>query len=140
MLSAMHVHAQAPAGFQRLTATDVAESLAVLRTLDAHVRKNPNDAAAWHRRGMVAWALAARDKTQPEIRGIDWTLLDRLADTSLRIAALIEPTNVYYRMAVGRHLASTFGPLNRLAGLNQYSGGARAIHARSRTRSQNTAA
>lgn len=69
-----------------LSEAAVAESLAVLKELDAIVRKNPRDAKAWHRRGMIAWALMYRGRVEPKLRNLDWTRLGRMADTSLRLA------------------------------------------------------
>lgn len=114
-LSAVSTRAQAPRGSDALSPTAVAESLAVLRMLDSSVRANPDDAAAWHRLGMVAWALYERDRTKPPISGLDWTLLGRKADTSLRRASLADPGNAHYRMMAGRFLLTSGVSITRLA-------------------------
>ena len=98
-----------------MSAGAVADSQAVLRQLDAHVRANPRDAAAWYQRGMVAWALADRARAKSPPRGLDHTLLGRLADTSLRIAAELAPTNGRYRTAVGRYLLESGFAMSRAA-------------------------
>ena len=82
----------------------VAESLKVLATLDSVVRRNRNDAAAWHRRGMISWGLMYRARVGPPYSGLDWTRLGRQADTSLRIAARIAPDTPRY----GFNLAQYF--------------------------------
>jgi hypothetical protein len=113
LLSATLADAQVPQGSSRLSQRAATDSLAVLKDLDAAVRKNSKDAATWHRRGMVAWALYERTRHLPPLRGLDWTLLTRLADTSLRIAMELEPDNEQYFLAVGRFLLSTSVPYRR---------------------------
>ena len=93
--------AQAPRGADTLSARAIADSQAVLRTLDAAVQANQKDAAAWYRRGMVAWALAERAAAKPPMRGLDATRLRRLADTSFRIAVELEPRRVEYQLGAG---------------------------------------
>jgi GWxTD domain-containing protein len=107
--------AQAPEGAATMTAAAVAESLAVLRALDGVVRERPRDAAAWFRRGMVAWALYVRDRNKPSVPGLDWTLLGRLADTSLRIAAALDSTNGAYKLMAGRFLLTSGVSITRVA-------------------------
>ena len=109
-----------PQGYQQLTAAEVAESLAVLRRLNEVVHKYPDSAAVWYHRGMLAWTLAARDNVPPPIRGLDWTLLGHMADTSLRRAAQLAPVHIEYKLAAGRYLASSFGGVNRTASMVQY--------------------
>lgn len=123
LAAAPAVHSQVrsgPEGALVLTPDAVAESLAVLRQLDATVRAYPDSADAWYRRGMVAWALAARGSTPPPLRSLDWTRLGRIADTSLRRAAMTPPYRVEHKLAAGQYLASSFGPLNRTAAQVQY--------------------
>jgi GWxTD domain-containing protein len=115
VFAAIEVRGQAPAGSATLTAEAVADSLRILRTLDGAVRTNPGDAAAWHRRGMIAWALYERDRSKPPVAGLDWTLLGRLADTSLRIAAQIDTANPAYRVAAGRFLLMSGVSITRVA-------------------------
>jgi GWxTD domain-containing protein len=96
--------AQAPTGSEALTGTAVKESLAVLRRLDDALRRNRNDAASHYRRGMVAWTLWERSRHLPPIPGLDWRALGPMADSSLRIAALLEPDSTTYTLSVLRFL------------------------------------
>jgi GWxTD domain-containing protein len=105
---------QAPPGADTLSPGAVNDSLAVLRSLDSVVTRNPRDAAAWYRRGMIAWALAYRDTIPPSIEATDWTLLSRMADTSLRRAAQAAPTNPLYHLTVGRYLLASGNAVARV--------------------------
>jgi GWxTD domain-containing protein len=118
--SAFIARAQAPADADKLTPAAVAESLAVLKGLDGALRKNPNDAAAWYHRGMVAWALYERDRSKPPIEGLDWTRLGQMADTSFRLAATIDKDNAQYRMMAGRFLLNSGVSITRLASYGMF--------------------
>lgn len=107
LVCAPSLAAQGPEGSRTLSAGAVAESLAVLDELNQALRANRNDAAALHRRGLIAWALSIRARTEPRIRGLDWTSLGRMADTSLRLAALIEPHSPEYLLQAGRYLLAS---------------------------------
>jgi hypothetical protein len=96
--------AQAPEGSDRMTLMAVADSVSVLKKLDYAVRDNAKDAAAWYRRGMVAWALYERSLHQPPPHGLYWPTLTTLADTSLRRALELEPDNDKYFVAVAHFL------------------------------------
>jgi GWxTD domain-containing protein len=121
--------AQAPAGSDKLTPAAVAESLTVLRQLDSAVHANPNDAKAWYHRGMVAWALYERDRTQPPISGLDWTMLGHMADTSLRIAAQIDAAYPQYGMMAGRFLLSSGVSIVRVASFGLFDAALEAARA-----------
>ena len=110
---------QAPPGADTLSPAAVAESLAVLRTLDARVIRDPRDHAAWFRRGMIAWALAVRDTMPPPNDATDWTLLTRMADTSFRRAAQAAPSNPTYHLTVGRFLLASGASFTRI-GANEH--------------------
>jgi GWxTD domain-containing protein len=110
-----------PPGFHNVTTAAASESLRVIRDLEKAISKKPRDASLWYRKGMIAWTLAARDYIPPPIEGLDWTLLGHAADSSLRIAADIDPTRTEYKLAAGRYLASSFGPVNRTAALVLYN-------------------
>jgi GWxTD domain-containing protein len=112
--------AQAPKGADRLSPAAVAESLSVLDDLDQAVRKNSSDAALWYRRGMLAWALAERDRHEPRIPTLDRTRLGRMADTSLRIAAEIDKDNAYYRLMSARYLLSSEASISRAASYGMF--------------------
>lgn len=115
ILTAAPADAQPPRGSDSISVSAAAESLAVLRRLDSTVTKSPNDAAAWFHRGMIAWALSVRARAVPPVPDLDWTLLGRLADTSLRIAAQLDSQNATYRMTIGRFLLATGVPITRTA-------------------------
>lgn len=104
-----------PPGADTLSARAVAESLSVLKTLDEAVRANRRDAAAWHRRGMVAWALATRAKATPPVSGLDASRLGRTVDESLREAVQIEPDNPRYRIALGQLLMTSTVTMTRIS-------------------------
>ncbi len=122
--------AQAPRGASTLSLAAVAESLAVLRDLDKAVRTNPRDAAAWYRRGMVAWALAVRDKSTPPVKGLDFTRLGRIADTSLRIASQLAPDSALYWVMSSRYVVSSNSGPGRLAAKLVLGGGINAARSR----------
>ncbi|HVE80343.1 MAG TPA: GWxTD domain-containing protein [Gemmatimonadaceae bacterium] len=101
----------APAAGPTLGAVALAEALAAngdsisaLAVLDDAIRSNPSDAAAWHRRGMLAWRTAR----------VAWSgdLLSRqadsrrlaLADSALRAALNIAPDSPRYLVDRGRFL------------------------------------
>ena len=107
--------AQAPRGADTLSQRAIADSQAVLRELDAAVRTSPRDAAAWFRRGMVAWTLAERSGAKPPVGGLDGTRIRRLADTSLRIAVELDPKNATYQLTMGAFLRLAPDPTARLA-------------------------
>ena len=110
-----HALAQGPRGADTLSPGAVADSLDALRTLEAHVRGNDRDAAAWHRLGMIAWALADRARAPNPPRGLDATLLASRADVALRRASQAAPGNALYRIAVGRLLLTSNVAVTRYA-------------------------
>ncbi|HKS06646.1 MAG TPA: GWxTD domain-containing protein [Gemmatimonadaceae bacterium] len=112
---APRVLAQGPRGADTLSPGAVAESLAVLRTLEAQVRSNDRDAAAWYRLGMIAWALSDRARAANAPRGLDQTTLASRADVALRRAAQAAPSNPMYRIAVGRLLLTSSVAITRHA-------------------------
>lgn len=107
--------AQVLPGADTLSPAAVADSQAVLRELQARIREQRSDAAAWHRLGMVAWALSDRGRAPNPPRGIDPTTLGALADSALRIASRLAPSNATYRMAIGRILLSSNAAVTRYA-------------------------
>jgi len=94
-------------GADTLSAAAIAESLAVLKQLRTHLSRNKQDAAAWYRRGMIAWALYDRDRVKGGAPGLDWTLLGREADLAIRTADAIEPTNIRYQLSKGQFFLGT---------------------------------
>jgi len=99
--------AQRPLGADTLSESAIAESLAVLKQLRTHLARNKQDAAAWYRRGMIAWALYDRDRVKGGAPGLDWTLLGREADLAIRTADAIEPTNIRYQLSKGQFFLGT---------------------------------
>lgn len=75
---------------------------AALALLDSIVHKEPRNAAAWNRRGMLAWAFA-----RPTVRmGVPTSQrnisLMRMVDSSLRFAAYYAPDSARYALDLGR--------------------------------------
>lgn len=112
--------AQGPAGAKTLTPNAVNDSLLVLAMLDSTVRTTPGDAAAWYRRGMIAWALGDRARAKPEIAALDWTSLGHMADTSLRRAADAAPRNPLYRLSIGKYLLSSGLAITRFSSGSEF--------------------
>mgnify|MGYP002787081971 CR=1 FL=1 len=84
-----------------LSPTAIADSQAVLAQLGERLREAPRDAAAWHRRGRIAWVLSEGGGSITA-RGLDAIRLRHLADSSLRIAAQLAPDNARYQLDLGR--------------------------------------
>jgi GWxTD domain-containing protein len=110
--------AQGPAGADALSPAAVTDSQKVLETLGARVRSNSNDAAAWYRQGMIAWALADRARAANPPRELDAQRLGRMADTSLRLAAQIERANPLYATMAGRFLLASGVALTRIGSVD----------------------
>jgi hypothetical protein len=109
--------AQVPRGADTLSASAVRDSQRVLAEIKAVIAKNPRNAPAWLRQGMVAWALYVRAGTNPRIKGLDETRLRRLADTSLRIAVQLEPRNAIYHLTMGTFLRHATEATTRFASM-----------------------
>lgn len=107
--------AQPPRGADTLSPAAVAESLKVLDELRPKLTRAASSAPHWYRTGMVAWALAQRAQAKPPIPGLDWTRLGRQADTSLRVAAQLDPATATYRVAAGRYLLESGMSITRAA-------------------------
>jgi GWxTD domain-containing protein len=115
------MYAQRGSDASALAPGAVAESLAVIAELQRRVRADPRDAAAWHRIGIVAWALAERARFPGAPRELNAPRFNRMADTSLRIAAEVAPTNARYRLALGHFLLSSTGAiLTRVASYGEF--------------------
>lgn len=101
--------AQRPAGADTLSPAAVAESLKVLNDIRALLdkRKNQNNADLWYHRGMLTWALYLRDRAHGGLRELDWTMLGRELDSSLRLASELAPNNVRYQLTKGQYFLST---------------------------------
>jgi GWxTD domain-containing protein len=104
----------------KLAASEVNDSLRVMRELEARVKADPRDAAAWHRLGMVSWALTEWAKTQRSRAQVDPTRTGRQADTALRLAAALAPNKPEYRVAAGRYLLASGAAMTRAAAFQQF--------------------
>ncbi len=90
--------AQAIRGADRISARAAAESLKVLRQLDSTTRAKPADAAVWHRRGMIAFALMELTTDRDTMPGLDYRTLRLVAADALQTARNLDPyNNVYAR-------------------------------------------
>ena len=100
--------AQRPAGADTISDEAIADSLAVLKEIDRRLKREPRNAALWFRRGLLAWSLYDRDRvSNAGTNVVDWTLIGRIADTSLRIAKEIEPNNPLYVLTAGQYFLGT---------------------------------
>ena len=99
--------AQRPQGADTLSAAAVAESLKVLAQIRTRLEKDHNNAALWYHRGMLAWALYDRDRTDGGLKQLDWTRLGREADSSIRLAVRTEPGNARYKITQGQYYLGT---------------------------------
>jgi GWxTD domain-containing protein len=96
-----------------LSSAAIAESVAVLRSLDAVLRANQTDAAAWHRRGMVSWLLSEQSRNGNPVAGYTRRDLTRMADTSL-LLALSYDRNPRHMLTMGQYrLGRSFISLQR---------------------------
>jgi GWxTD domain-containing protein len=78
------------------------DSARALAILDSAIRVDRRDHAAWHRRGMILWAMARSKREGGFIR--DGKVIKQLvgADTSLRLAVEYAPDSAQYAVAMGR--------------------------------------
>jgi len=81
----------------------------VLKAVRAQLdqRKNRNNAALWYHRAMLSWTLYLRDRADGGLPRLDWTLLGRELDSSMRLASALAPDNVRYQLTKGQYFAST---------------------------------
>ena len=82
---------------------DAGDSTGALAVLDSALRADRRAAAAWHRRGHIAWRLAQPDSTAK----VDWNQrtisLMRMADTSLRYATVFAPDSGAYHLTLANY-------------------------------------
>ncbi|MFN2397679.1 MAG: GWxTD domain-containing protein [Gemmatimonadaceae bacterium] len=78
---------------------DTATALAVL---DSVVRRQPRNAAAWNRLGMLAWAKVRPERRLSFMRSQESISLLRKADSSLRLAHIHAPDSGRYAMDLAR--------------------------------------
>jgi len=77
------------------------DSIAALATLDSAIHSNRHDAAAMHRRGLLAWGMARDGRRQRVMKKDDIKLL-RMADSSLRLAVAMAPDSAQFAVDLGR--------------------------------------
>ena len=98
----------AASGVARAESLAVAgDSAAALALLDSIVRREPRNAAAWHRRGMIAWSMVRPRREAGFMRDQKDIALARLADTSLRRAVAHAPDSGRYATDMGRFLLNS---------------------------------
>lgn len=106
-----------PPGADTLSKRAIAESLKVLDRLNSTVRDKPTDAAAWYRRGMVAFALATRaSKLDDGAIGLDYNKLRTTGSESLLRATELDSANANYMAALTRFRATDQLMGNRTSG------------------------
>ena len=79
------------------------DTTALLAELDAAVRRDGRDAAAWHRRGMVAWTRVRPRMRVSFMKAKEDIALLRAADSSLRYAVAYAPDSARYLVDLGRY-------------------------------------
>src|SRR5918992_1584345 len=89
------------------------DSLAVLRELDAAVRADPRDHAAWFRRGVLAWSIARAQRRVSDIEPDSGPSLFRVADSSLQRALKLREDEPRYLIELGRFRWSSTSSLTR---------------------------
>lgn len=113
------IRAQVPRGAEALSDQAIADTQAVIAQLSAHLKSNSRDGASWTRMGLAAWVLYERAKT-PGSRKLDVTRLARMADTSLRIAAELQPDNAIAQLTIGDFLIASGATTSRTAAIGYY--------------------
>src|SRR5687768_949900 len=81
------------------TATD---SAAALRALDAAVRADPTDHSAWHRRGMLAWAMARAHRRVGDGEPEKGSPFLQVAESSLQRAVKLNEREPRYLIELAR--------------------------------------
>jgi hypothetical protein len=94
--------AQAPKGYDTLSARSVAESLKVMAQLEKRASGESKDTAAWFHRGMIAFTLSARAREPNPPAGLDWRQLRLIADKALNRVVALDGDNPEYWMALAR--------------------------------------
>jgi GWxTD domain-containing protein len=83
------------------------DTAAALALLDERIHRHTRDAAAWHRRGLYAWALSREARKKAFVRdGDDIRRLIR-ADTSLQRAVQLAPDSARYALDLARFYRSS---------------------------------
>lgn len=82
------------------------DSTRALALLAKRVRADGRDAIAWHRQGMLAWAMARPRQARMLMKKADIALLS-LADTALRLAAHYAPDSARFYTDLGRYMLAS---------------------------------
>src|SRR5689334_13971833 len=106
-IPASSASAQRPVGADTLSPPAVAESLKVLAQIRKQLDKDKNNGELWYHRAMLSWALYDRDRTEGGLKNLDYTLLGAEADSSMRIASRIEPSNARYKLSLAQYYLGT---------------------------------
>src|SRR5262245_16839998 len=94
--TASQLCAQGVPGADTLSRAAVAESLKVLDQLKRETRARTNDAATWHRVGMIAFALGERTWGRDTFPELNYRKLRLLGADALELAANLAPKNNQY--------------------------------------------
>jgi len=86
----------------RPTLTTRADSLSALHAMDAVLRGNHTDGAAWHERGVLAWRLSNAEKRTGYMKRAANDSLLTLADSSLRLATKYNSASPEYLVDLGK--------------------------------------
>lgn len=81
------------------TSTDAVDAL---RILDAAVQADPTDHRAWHRRGMLAWAIAREQRRLADGESAKNPSLLQVAESSLQRAVKLNEREPRYLLELGR--------------------------------------
>jgi GWxTD domain-containing protein len=96
------------------------DSLDLLRELDDAVRSNPEDHAAWHRRGVLAWAIARAQRRVADVEPDSGPSLLEVADSSLQRAVKLRETEPRYLIELGRFRWSSTAAITRRRASGMY--------------------
>lgn len=83
------------------------DSLSALRVLEGALRADRRDAATWHRRGMIAWAIVKPRRSGTFMSRVEDIRMVAMADSSLRLAAMLAPDSARYAIDLGRFLLNS---------------------------------
>jgi GWxTD domain-containing protein len=102
------------------------DSASALAALDSALALDRRAAAAWHRKGHIAWRLAHPDSTSK----IDWNArtirLMRQADSALRYATIYAPDSAAYHLTLANYLLSNTMAMVRFSALGVFERAAEA--------------
>ncbi len=97
------------------------DSASMLRALDQAVRANPEDHAAWHRRGMLAWAIARAQRRVADVEPASGPSLLQVAESSLERAVKLGQDEPRYLIELGRFRWSSTASIARRRARGTYA-------------------